>query len=95
MLLTAPQLLYLATVAGAEALGLASEIGDFSPGKSADFVYVHPPAHSSLAAVMRNSPEPDRLLAAIIGLARAQALCETWVEGKAVYRNPASIHVHQ
>ncbi len=95
LLLTAPQLLYLATAAGAEALDLSSEIGDFAPGKAADFVYVHPPAHSSLAAVMRNAPDPDLLLAAIIGLARAQALCETWVEGKIVYRNPASIHLHR
>jgi guanine deaminase len=89
-LLTAPQLLYLATAAGAEALGLAAEVGDFSVGKEADFVYIDPPAHSSLAAVMRNAPDPDRLLASVIGLARAQALCETWVEGQMVYRNPAA-----
>src|SRR6185437_8939257 len=43
LLLTAPQLLYLATAAGAEALDLSAEIGDFAPGKAADFVYVHPP----------------------------------------------------
>ena len=89
MLLTAPQLLYLATSAGAQALGLEDEVGDFSVGKSADFVYVHPPTHSSLAAVMRNAPGASLLLAQIIGLARAQALRETWVEGELVYRNPA------
>src|SRR6185312_16228514 len=45
-LLDAAQMLYLATRAGAEALGLESEIGDFEPGKAADIVYLKPPADS-------------------------------------------------
>ena len=36
---TPAQMLYLATRAGAEALNLSHKIGDFSPGKSADFVW--------------------------------------------------------
>ena len=40
-------LLYLATRAGAEALGLEGEAGDFGPGKSADFVYLRPPEGTS------------------------------------------------
>ena len=35
-------LLYLATRAGAEALGLDDETGDFSVGKAADLVYLQP-----------------------------------------------------
>lgn len=38
--LSPAHLLYLATRAGAEAVGLDQEIGDFAPGKSADFVYL-------------------------------------------------------
>ena len=37
MLLSGAQLLYLATRAGAEALGMDGEIGDFGVGKAADF----------------------------------------------------------
>ena len=43
VLLDPGHLLYLATRAGAEALGLEEEIGDFPAGKTADFVYLRPP----------------------------------------------------
>lgn len=39
--LTPAHMLYLATKAGAEALNLSHKIGDFTPGKSADFVWGH------------------------------------------------------
>jgi guanine deaminase len=38
--LTAAQMLWLTTAAGAEALDLQTTMGDFSPGKSADYVWV-------------------------------------------------------
>ena len=47
--LTPAQMLYLVTRAGADALGIASETGDFTTGKSADYVYLRPHAHSVLA----------------------------------------------
>ncbi len=84
--LNAAQLLYLATRAGAEALDLAAECGDFTAGKAADFVYLHPPATSPLAAVMRNAPDAERLLAAVITLAGADSVRETWVEGACIFR---------
>ncbi len=86
LLLGAAQMLYLATRAGAEALGLAAEIGDFRAGKAADFVYLRPEAGSPLAAVMRNAPGAERLLAAVITLAGAECVRETWVAGDCVYR---------
>ncbi len=79
--LGAEHLLYLATGAGAEALGLENEIGDFSAGKSADLVYVRAPETSSLAAVMRNAPSPEHLLSAIFTLADPSCIREVWVEG--------------
>ena len=60
MLLDAGHLLYLATLAGAEALGLSNETGDFGIGKSADFVYLRPPADSPLAAVLEREQTPER-----------------------------------
>jgi guanine deaminase len=85
MMLNVGQLLYLATRAGAEALGLEDQIGDFTTGKSADFVYLRPPESSPLAAVMRNAPDAEHLLGALFTLAGAECVQEVCVEGKPVF----------
>ena len=85
MVLEPGQLLYLATRAGAEALGLEGEIGDFEPGKAADFVYLRPPAGSPLAAVIAQADSPERTLAALLTLAGRDSIAETRVEGAVVY----------
>jgi guanine deaminase len=90
MLLDAGHLLYLATLAGAEALGLASETGDFRIGKSADLVYLRPPADSPLAAVLERQQSPERMLAALFTLAGAESVREVRVEGSIVYRAAAA-----
>jgi guanine deaminase len=90
MLLDAGHLLYLATLAGAEALGLNSETGDFRSGKSADCVYLRPPADSPLAAVLEREQSPERVLAAIFTLAGAESVREVRVEGSIVYRSVAA-----
>jgi guanine deaminase len=90
MLLTSAHLLYLATRAGAEALGLGGATGDFGIGKSADFVYLKPPENSPLAAVLEREPSPDAVLAAIFTLAGAESVREVRVEGSIVYRSPAA-----
>jgi len=82
--LTAAELLYLGTRAGADALGLGDEIGDFTAGKAADFVYLRPPERSPLAAVLRSAPSAERMLAAILTLAGAESVRETWVGGDCV-----------
>ena len=89
MLLDAGHLLYLATLAGAQALGLSNETGDFGTGKSADFVYLRPPADSPLAAVLEREQTPERQLAAIFTLAGAETVREVRVEGSVVYRSAA------
>jgi guanine deaminase len=86
-MLTAAELLYLGTKAGAEALGLGDETGDFETGKAADFVHLRPPEQSPLAAVMRNAPSGEALLAAILTLGGTESVRETWVGGDCVYRN--------
>jgi guanine deaminase len=87
MLLDAGHLLYLATLAGAEALGLGGETGDFRTGKSADFVYLRPPADTALAAVLEREQSPKQMLAAIFTLAGAESVREVRVEGSVVYRS--------
>ena len=77
-------LLYLATMAGAEALGLEDEIGDLSPGRSADFVLLRPPADGTLEAVLRNSPSAEATLGALFTLAREECVAEVRVAGERV-----------
>ena len=85
-LLDAGQMLYLATRAGAEALGLEAEIGDFETGKAADVVYIKPPVDSPLAAVLERTKTPEQALAAIFTLAGAESVREVRVEGTIVYK---------
>jgi guanine deaminase len=77
-------LLYLATRAGALALGLDDEIGDLSPGRSADFVLLRPPVDGTLHAVLRQSPSPEATLGALFTLAREDCVAEVRVAGEAV-----------
>ena len=91
-LLTAAELLYLGTRAGADALGMGDEIGDFGVGKAADFVYLRPPERSPLAAVLRNAPSAERMLAAILTLAGAESVRETWVGGDCVRKRMSGLN---
>jgi guanine deaminase len=74
MTLTAAQMLYLSTRAGAEAMNLADQIGDFTPGKSADFVYLRAP--------LRDRP---MLLSEILTLADSSWIKRVYVEGESVH----------
>ena len=85
--LSPAHLLYLVTRAGAEAIGLETEVGDFQPGKSADFVYLKAPAGSPLHAVAAHAGSAERLLASIFTLAGAETVSETWVAGTPVFRH--------
>jgi guanine deaminase len=78
------ELLYLSTLAGADVLGLAEEVGDLTPGKSADVVIVRPPEGSTLRAVLGHSPSAEASLGAIFTLAREVSVVEVRVAGKIV-----------
>jgi guanine deaminase len=81
------KLLYLATKAGASALALDHETGDFEVGKSADFVYLRPRPHTPLAAVVERAESADRILAALFTLAGAETVRQVRVAGSIVYAN--------
>jgi guanine deaminase len=83
--LDAARLLYLATRAGAEALGLDGDIGDFQPGKAADFVHLRPPGGSVLEATVNNATDSAQALSALFTLAGAESVCEVRVEGNIVF----------
>jgi guanine deaminase len=78
-------LLYLATRAGAVALGLDEETGDFSAGRSADIVYLRPPAASPLAAVAERADSPEQILGALFTLAGAESVREVRVGNTVVH----------
>jgi guanine deaminase len=84
--ITPAQMLYLATRAGAEALGMESSIGDFSEGKSADFIVLRPPQNSPLAVVLRGGGDASRILAALFTLGAADSISEVRVAGDVVFR---------
>lgn len=88
--LSPASLLYLATRAGAEALG--ADAGDFTPGRPADFVYLRPPEQGVLASVLRNASSAEAALAAIFTLAGADCVAATHVLGKAVWNSPLVRH---
>jgi guanine deaminase len=77
-------LLYLATLAGAEALGFDSETGTLEAGKSADFVYLRAPEHSPLAAVLERVEHPAEALSALIAMADSTSIREVRVCGRAL-----------
>jgi guanine deaminase len=89
VMLAPAHLLYLATLAGAEALGLDAEIGDFQKGKAADFVCLRPPEGSVLASVLRRVESLDQALAAIFTLGGSDSVQEVRVEGAVVYQSTA------
>jgi guanine deaminase len=85
MTLTPAQMLYLATRAGAEALGIADQTGDFETGKSADFVYLRPPEGSVLAGVVERLENPDRVVSALFTLAGAESVKEVRIADHAIF----------
>jgi len=84
--LTPAQMLWMATRAGAEALSLEDETGDFTTGKAADLVYLRPSQGSTLHTVLTNADgDAERTLAAVLTLAGQDSVGEVRVEGDVVF----------
>lgn len=84
VMLSPAHLLYLATRAGAEVMGVSAQTGDFTPGKSADLVRLQPPEGSPLAAAVAHAESPESLLAALITQAGADSIVEVRVRGRVI-----------
>ena len=86
-MLDGAKLLYLATKAGASALALDHEVGDFGHGKSADLVCLRPRPRTPLATVIDQAETPDRILTTLFTLAGAESVSQVRVGGSIVYEN--------
>ena len=80
--LSPAHLLYLATEAGAKALHLEHQIGDFTPGKYADFVVLKAPKGSTLERTLQASPSMEASLGALFTLAREESVKNVFVSGE-------------
>jgi guanine deaminase len=82
--LTPVHLLYLATRAGAQALGLHDRVGDFAVGKDFDAVWVRPGEGSTLAVNLEHARDTTDALARIFALATPADVSGVWVRGVSV-----------
>ena len=78
--LEAAHLLHLATSAGADALGLADQVGDLGVGKRFDAVWLRPRAGTVLDVALRNARDPSDALGKAFTLATPADLT-TWIDG--------------
>jgi guanine deaminase len=83
--LSPAHLLYLATKAGAKALHLEDQIGDFTPGKQADFVVLKAPKGSTLERTLSQSLSLELSLGALFTLAREESVKSVFVAGKKLF----------
>jgi len=79
--LTAAHLLYLATNAGANVLGLGDQVGDLGVGKQFDAIWVAPPAGTALDVGLRHAASPEDLLAKTFALATPHDVAQVWIAG--------------
>jgi guanine deaminase len=79
--LSATHLLYLATAAGAAALGLDDQIGDLGTGKSFDALWLCPPPGSPLDLALRHAGAPEQALARAFALATSYDVAGVWIGG--------------
>jgi guanine deaminase len=80
--LTPAHLLHLATSAGADALGLAGQVGDLSVGKRFDAVWLRPRPGCTLDVALRTAADPENALARAFALGSTADVDTVWVDGQ-------------
>ncbi|MEO7500961.1 MAG: guanine deaminase [Casimicrobiaceae bacterium] len=73
---------YLATLGSARALYLDDRIGNFLPGKEADFIVIDPAATPLLARRTKHASNLQDTLFALMMLGDDRAIAETWLMGR-------------
>ena len=79
--LTPAHLLYLATRAGAQTLGLEDRVGDLAVGKDFDAVWLRPADGTTLAVNLRHARDTADALARIFALGTPADVAGVWVRG--------------
>ncbi|TCN41877.1 guanine deaminase [Kribbella orskensis] len=92
--LTAAHLLHLATTAGAEALGLSSEVGDLSVGKRFDAQLLRPADGSPLAVGVAHAADAEEVLARIFTLGTPADVRAVWIDGQLLQDESSSGPTH-
>jgi guanine deaminase len=80
--LTPAHLLYLATRAGARALGLADQVGDFEVGKEFDAVWLRPDPTSALGLNLNQAVDVSDALGRVFALASGSDIAGVWSHGR-------------
>ena len=75
--------LYLATLGGARALYLDDRIGNFTPGKEADFIVIDPAASALSKRRLRTAADAADALFALLHISDDRHIHRTYVNGKA------------
>jgi len=86
--LSSTHLLYLATSAGAAALGLERQIGDLSVGKRFDALWLRPSPGSALDVGLRYAKGPEEALARAFAMGVSSDVASVWVDGVGVKTGP-------
>ena len=84
--LSAAEAFYHATLGGAHALDLHPHIGNFTPGKEADFVVLDLAVSPLQRLRISNSKDIWERLCVLMTLGDDRNIAETWVNGRAVWR---------
>lgn len=86
------RLLYLATAAGAHALGLGEAAGDLSAGKRFDAAWVRPRPGTPLDIGLRHADSPESAVARLFAQATPHDIAAVWVDGDPVKQAAAPPH---
>lgn len=87
--LCASEAFYHATLGGAHALDLDAHIGNFQPGKEADFVVLDPAVTPLQQLRFNNSRDIYEKLFVLMTLGDDRNIWRTWVNGKCVWQRDA------
>lgn len=87
--ISAAEAFYHATLGGAHALDLDHAIGNFNPGKEADFVVLDPAVSALQTLRIGNSKDIWEKLFVLMTLGDDRNIAQTWVNGRPVWQRDA------